>query len=153
MLFVVLLGSKMSPNIDILFFLLVFWRYIFLRSILECFLLGLGSMLVGPTLNPLAMAQSKCTSALFRILGKKHTKCSKIDQKIAPKSSKFIKNGVWKCSCFCIRLLVTFSQIWAPFWLPFGSILDTLGHFGASKKQMLSHRHAGDIHRSTLAPF
>jgi hypothetical protein len=46
-----------------------------------------------PTLNPLAMAQSKRMSALFRILGKKNINLLKINQKIALKSYKFYKKG------------------------------------------------------------
>ena len=131
----------------------MFFMLFFFRSISVGFGSDVGSKLVGQTFNPLAMAQSKRMQALFRIIEKKQKNVEKLIQKQTQNHRKTIKKCVWKLPCFCTRFLLTFSHIWAPFWVHFGSTLVPFWHQKvdalSDARQEAPQEHFGSI----LAPF
>ena len=76
--------------------------------------------------------------------------CVILETKINKNRTKTTSGNTRVCSLVFfshfLRFGLHFGSLWAPFWLHFG-------HFGPSKRQMFSLRHARGVHRSTLAPF
>ena len=73
-----------------------------------------------------------------------------IHPKIAPKSLKSMKKMCLETllflQSFFHHIFSDLDSLLAPFWLNFGN-------FEARKRHMLSHRHAREVHRITLAQF